>query len=168
MLQLSELDEACNLESWGAKEHMTVADRRAIFAPQPYKKIERIVAEVDGKIAGRGVCTMPLTENKDTAFLVLVVDPEFRGRGIGTALADRLKEIAQENGRTVLDTWGGARTGSDTDDPTLPWNKLAAYLGMRKKNYAFQKVLRLPLAPGKLYSFEAKVAEKIAGYRLET
>ncbi|WP_346845894.1 GNAT family N-acetyltransferase [uncultured Rothia sp.] len=172
MRQLNELEEACAQESYGAVQTYSVQERRANFAPSDFKKTKHSVAVIQSeggeRVVGLSVCGMPLNENKKTAFIGLVVHPDFRNQGIGSVLADSLLQTAKENGRSSLDSWGEAPVGADTNDPALPWNRIAARLGMEKKNIDFQKNLYLPLAEEKLEKFEAKIAEKIGDYRLET
>ncbi|MEU7993546.1 GNAT family N-acetyltransferase [Rothia amarae] len=172
MRQLNELDEACAQDIYGASQKSTVDERRAALAPSAYQETERFVAAVSEgdaeRVVGIAICGMPLYENKKTAFIGLAVHPEYRGRGIGSALAERLKETAHAAGRTTLDSWGEIPADANADDSTLPVNLIARRLGMEKKNVAAQKTLDLPLPEGKLAQFEAQVAEKIGDYRLET
>lgn len=171
MRMLNELDEACDLETYGAISPMTVQERRAMFAPSNYKKSQHFVAEVaedsGARIVGVGVCGMPLNENKETAYVGLAVHPQYRGRGIGSALADQLVRAARKNERTRLSGWGSTTVDADAHDPSLPWNRLAARMGMQKKNIAHQKTLNLPIDSKVLQELDAKVAEKIGDYRID-
>lgn len=172
MRQLNELDEACAQDIYGASQKSTVDERRALLASSKYKKSERFVAVVSEggseQVVGIGTCGMPLFENKETAFIGVAVHPEYRRQGIGAALADRVKEAADAQGRYKLDVWADAPADADADDPTLPAHRLARRLGMEKKNLAAQKIVNLPLPEEKFIQFEAQIAEKIGDYRLET
>lgn len=168
MRQLNALDEACDQEMFGAVERLTVAERRAMLEPSAYKKVERFVAESEGRIVGISVCGMPLEENKDTAMVGVAVAPDFRGQGIGSALAEQVVACARENGRSQLTGWGHAPAGVDADDDALPWNRLADRMGMAPKNVSYSKTLSLPLELARLEKMEAVAVQKLGNYRIET
>ena len=62
---------------------------------QPHRLL---LARVDGQIVGRAVCETEAGDEVDTAWVNVDVIPEFRGRGIGTALAEAIESIARELG----------------------------------------------------------------------
>lgn len=77
-----------------------------------------IVARVDGRIVGRAIYEGPLEEGSTDAWLTVEVLPAFRRRGIGAALYDRLVELAEAQGRSVLQC--DIVHSRSTDPETLP------------------------------------------------
>jgi GNAT superfamily N-acetyltransferase len=59
------------------------------------------VARVDGAVVARGVYETQADEASDYAWLQVQVHPEWRRQGIGTALADTLERLAEQEGRTT-------------------------------------------------------------------
>lgn len=60
-----------------------------------------LVARVDGRIVARAIYQAPIEEGSTDAWLSVEVLPEFRQRGIGAGLYDRLDELCAEGGRTI-------------------------------------------------------------------
>jgi GNAT superfamily N-acetyltransferase len=83
-----------------------VASRRSFDAletkPFPGERNERYVAKVGGEVVGMVTLEMPVLENTDRVFVFLVVHPDHRRRGVGTALHDYVVRYAKEQGRTML------------------------------------------------------------------
>ncbi|MFI5840425.1 GNAT family N-acetyltransferase [Catenuloplanes sp. NPDC051500] len=70
--------------------------------PQLNERRLSFLARVDGVPAGVGVLILPDAVNRDTAMIELIVLPEFRRRGTGRALHDRLISLARTEGRTTV------------------------------------------------------------------
>ena len=111
-----------------------------------------LVATVDGVIVARGVWETQADEEADSAWIIAEVLPEFRGRGIGTALADQLEEMTREDGRSKALVY--------TPIPEGPGECLAAPTGvgsivaghrdvrfLQKRGYSFEQVERLSRLP---------------------
>ena len=63
----------------------------------------RFLAEVDGVVVGAGLCREPWRSRAPGKYHVSCdVHPEFRRRGIGTALYARLTDLLAEHGATIL------------------------------------------------------------------
>jgi len=114
-------------------------------------------ARVGGEIVGRAeVETTPRYEDA-VAWLLVHVLPDFRRRGIGTALANRIEDIAAAAGRTKLITYAaspdapGDRLPSPTGFGSVPLhNEEVRFLLAR--GYVLEQVartsrLRLPFVP---------------------
>lgn len=171
MRMLNALEEACDRELFGGVQPMTVNERRAALEPSSFADKHRWVAEVrdpEGRpaLAGIAMVSMPTQEHLDTATVGLGVHPDWRGQGIGTALAARVQECLTENRRTKVTVYGPVPSGADPHDASLPWNKFARRLGVSARNTATMKTLALPVPPTLLDELAASVPE--AGYRLET
>lgn len=65
----------------------------------PHEPMRLLVARVGGRIVGRGIYETQIGDAADSAWLVTQVLPEFRGQGIGTALAHAVEVLAASDGR---------------------------------------------------------------------
>ncbi|WP_116950281.1 GNAT family N-acetyltransferase [Jiangella endophytica] len=79
------------------------------------------VARVGGRIVGRAILSWQPEEDAIASWLEVEVLPEFRRRGVGTALFDRLTELALASGRPTLQAetiHTRPSTGRRIDSPT--------------------------------------------------
>jgi GNAT superfamily N-acetyltransferase len=67
--------------------------------PWPGTEVQAFLAHQDGELVGWFGFSLPLTENRDTAYLELQVHPAHRGRGVGRALVTEVKARVLELGR---------------------------------------------------------------------
>lgn len=74
-----------------------------------YEPRRLFAARVSGVIVARAIVETRTEGSADAAWLMIQVLPEHRGRGIGTALAERLEAIATAAGRTHLHAYAPAR-----------------------------------------------------------
>lgn len=65
----------------------------------PHEPKRMLVARVDGRLVGRGIYETQTGDAADSAWLVVQVLPQFRGLGIGTALAEAVEALAASEGR---------------------------------------------------------------------
>jgi GNAT superfamily N-acetyltransferase len=79
--------------------------------PLPDELNLRFVAEEGGVVVGILDVDLPLADNTDNALADVVVHPDRRRRGIGTALWARAIEVAREHGRTRIITAFGQALG---------------------------------------------------------
>jgi len=97
---------------------LPVRCRQAYFAglghPWPGEDSETLVAWVDGHVVANVEIELPVVDNRDNARIALRVRPDYRRRGIGTALLERATELARSRGRrrimgdTIESIAGGA------------------------------------------------------------
>lgn len=87
---------------------------------QQYAPARMLAARVAGEIVARGVYETLPEASTDVAWVAVEVLPAFRRRGIGTALADRLEAIADEEGRvrTLVYTASSDAPGERLPSPT--------------------------------------------------
>jgi GNAT superfamily N-acetyltransferase len=85
------------------------------FWQDPYNPHLLWVARVDGGIVGRGIYEAPIEEGSREVWLSVEVLPEFRHRGIGSALYETLAALAERDGRRILQ--GYAMEPPGFDDP---------------------------------------------------
>ncbi|HEY0638231.1 MAG TPA: GNAT family N-acetyltransferase [Pseudonocardiaceae bacterium] len=147
---------------------VTAAELLPFYQMQDHAPKRIVVAEVDGRLVARGVVDGRLGGGGGgPVWLAVEVLPEFRGRGIGTALADYLEALAA--GRVLQATAlhavlpGGERVPSPSGFGDVP----AADPGvrfLRRRGYRLEQVKRIsfldvPLPPGEL---DARYAEAAA------
>ena len=85
------------------------------FWQDPYRKEELWVARVDGRIVARTFFESP--EEGREAWFGIEVLPEFRRRGIGSALFETVTGLARRDGRDVLQTYAMEPAGFDDPLP---------------------------------------------------
>jgi GNAT superfamily N-acetyltransferase len=111
-----------------------------------------------GGAAGWYRLELPQRENQDRAYLDLVVHPEERRRGLGTALLRHAAVRAAGHGRSVLS--GVARNGT-------PGEGFARWSGAEPGVTEIQRVLELgQLDDGKLAGLREQAEQAAAGYSL--
>ena len=71
----------------------------------PYQPQRLLVARVDGHIVARAIYEAPLSDGSTEAWLSIEVLPDFRRRGIGSALYGTLTGFAAADGRTVIQSY---------------------------------------------------------------
>ncbi|MFC7876543.1 GNAT family N-acetyltransferase [Isoptericola sp. NPDC057391] len=164
---------------------LLVADRH-----QEHARRHRLVAvaggEGDGpapRVVGHGVLTLPVSDNRHLAEVRVAVLPEHRGRGIGSAVADRLRRIALTEGRTTVfaeveladEPAPGSpvalapREGPGLVSAALPGMRFARRAGLGLEIVARRSVLDVPLPDDVVERFAADAAARAGdAYRLHT
>jgi GNAT superfamily N-acetyltransferase len=80
----------------------TARELLPVYQAQEDEPIRLFVARTEGRIVGRGILSWQAEEGATASWAEVEVLPEFRRRGIGTALLDHLAAIAVASGRPVL------------------------------------------------------------------
>ncbi|HEU0164566.1 MAG TPA: GNAT family N-acetyltransferase [Thermomicrobiales bacterium] len=151
------------------------------YLDQEFEPRKLFVARVDGKIVARAIYAWPIEpgDGERLADLAVEVLPAFRGRGIGTALADHVEGLALAAGRTTWQPWVTHRTPRDADDALLSPTGFGALSAsdpgvrfLQRRGYRLEQVerisfLELPVSPGILAQHQ-QVAGAAAGsdYRI--
>ena len=147
----------------------------------------RLVAVTDAgdgpRVVGHGVLTLPVADNRHLAMVRVAVLPELRGRGIGSAIADRLRRVALVEGRTTLfaEVEFATEPAADAADALapregpghvsadLPGMRFARRAGLGLEIVARRSVLDVPLPADVLERFVADAAARAGdAYRLHT
>ena len=143
---------------------------------QTYDRVRVFVARVDGAVVGNAFLEWSTDPATRVSWLDLEVLPAYRGRGIGSALFDRLESEARASGRPIAQggalhepITGGERLVSATghgsisvDDPGV--------LFLRKRGYTLEQIHRRShlLLPVSLDSLDALVAQLSSDFRIHT
>ncbi|MGP9537948.1 GNAT family N-acetyltransferase [Brachybacterium sp. AOP43-C2-M15] len=171
--QYQALGTAIDEDSFGGSQSLTREQLRAAITDSPYWSTRRWVAVVETmeggeSIVGRASVFLPLQENRETIAVGASVHPAFRGRGIATALVEEaLIPAIRESGRTLVEAYGEIPADGDPDSEELPVQRLAARLGITRKNLAVCRALPLPLEDSLLDALQAEVDPELGEYRLE-
>ena len=105
----------------------TARELLPVYQNQEFAPKRIFVARVDGRIVGRAVLDWSIAPGSNSSWLLAEVLAPFRGRGIGTALFDRVESLAATSGRQILQaeamhtaTAGGDRLPCPTGFGDLP------------------------------------------------
>lgn len=124
------------------------------------------IATWDGDaMVGMGFLMMSLLDNLDTAFGFVAVEPELRGRGIGSATAAGLIDVARDEARTQLLGGAGIPFEQRDDSPVL---RFAKRHGFTVANVEIQRDLALPVDPALLDEIAAEAAPRHVEYEIRT
>lgn len=173
LAQANALVAAWDTDLFGGCEPCTVEQKRAAYTDTAYWRSQRFGAfaelmEGGSSLVGIAGLQIPLEENLETVFVSFTIHPAFRGQGIGTALVEQaVLPAVRESGRTLISAWGEIPADGDPDDPALPWNRIAARLGISRRNIGVCRALPLPVDPALLDALEAEAAERLGEHRIE-
>ncbi len=111
-----------------------------------------VVAKVDGRIVAEASYETQIGEQADTGWLAVHVLPDFRGHGLGTALAEEVERMARADGKakaivySAVQDVAGDRIPSPTGFGSIP----AEHRDVRfllARGYSFEQVERLSRLP---------------------
>jgi GNAT superfamily N-acetyltransferase len=133
------------------------------------------------RVLGTAVLELPSPDNTHLASAWVAVDPAFRNRGVGSALADHLEREARAAGRRLVHSWSDhARPPEPAEDafvpgtgrgavPKAPGSRFALAHGYVLEQVERHSFLELPV-PGEHLDRLAAGAAAVAGadYRLRT
>ncbi len=117
----AEVRNASEADGYGTEElSATAAELLPVWLDQEYEPKQLFAARVHGRIVARAIFETRPSADSATAWIDVQVHPQFRRRGIGTALADHLEALAVEDHRTklVVYTVSKAAAGERLDSPT--------------------------------------------------
>lgn len=137
------------------------------FAPK-----HGIVAKLDGMVVGRAVCDTLADPSSVHAWLEVLVRPEARGIGIGTALSAEIEQFAVDDGRSTFVVYAaspdapGARLDAPTGYGSVPLaNPEVRFLlahGYRLEQLNRGSRLALPADPEALHRLETDAVARAA------
>lgn len=124
------------------------------------------VARVEGAIVARAL--VETTEGEtETAWVLVQVLPEFRGRGIGRALADRAEQHVRDDGRHKILVYnastelGGRRLPSPTGFGSIAADSRET-LFLQRRGYRFEQVERVSRLALPLTGLEQRLQDAVA------
>lgn len=130
----------------------------------PYEPMRLLVAREDGRVVGRAFVRSNADDDISEAWLQAQVLPEYRGRGIGRALADEIERIAVADGARKLLSFmasadlGGERLSPPTGSGSIPAdNRDVRFLVER--GYRFEQVERVSRLPLPVAELADRLAE---------
>ena len=131
---------AGHAEEWD-RPYTAREQRAELLQHAPHLEIHGVLARDDSDTAvGMGYIEMPQKDNLDLGYIDVVVRPEHRRQGHGTALLSRLGEIAQAAGRQTLYVEVRWDLGQDGSGHTA----FAEAMGFRRDLVDAHRVLHLP------------------------
>lgn len=117
----AEVRNAVEADGYGTDElSATPAELLPVWLDQEYEPKQLFAARVDGRIVARAIFETRPSAEGDMAWVNAQVHPQFRHRGIGTALADHLERLAaeQQRAKIVVYTVSRAAEGHRLESPT--------------------------------------------------
>lgn len=171
--QYRAVSTASDDASYGGHEEQTLDQMRTLYRDTPYWRQQRYIALVEqmaggSSVVGTASLLFPLTENLETVHLGITTHPAFRGQGIATAMLEQaLAPAIHGSDRTLVTAWGEIPAHGEVDDPALPVNRLAARLGLSRRNVSVCRLLPLPVEDSLLDALEEESRQKRGGYRIE-
>ena len=114
----------------------------------PHQPTRMLVAKVDGEVVATASYETQVGDNADSGWLGVDVLPEFRGHGLGTALADEVERMATADGKAKALVYAGLQDvpGERIPSPTGFGSIPARHRDVRfllARGYRFEQVERL-------------------------
>ena len=145
---------------WGLDEM-----RIELTEEDPSERKDCVVAVDGDEIVGAGIAFSATNDNKHLSWLMPWVEPQRRGRGIGSAVLAELVSICRADNRTdlVLETAYPFERREDH-----PYRRFAEKNGFVLANTEIRRVRTLPVEDVDLDALIAEAAPHHEGYRIET
>jgi GNAT superfamily N-acetyltransferase len=145
---------------YGTPDVRVTPEKLLAYWSDPYSPHRLFVVRADGRVVGRGMYETQLDDGSTAAWVDVRVHPDYRGRGIGTALAERVEQLGRAENRThvivyIVSADGpGDRIEPPTGSGSLPAGnpEVRFLLG---RGYRLEQVVRasrlpLPIDAGEL------------------
>lgn len=143
----------------------------------PYQPKRLLVARAAGRIVAQATTETQTGDEADTSWVQVLVHPEFRGRGIGHELADRVEATVHADGRRKAIAYvagretGGRRLASPTGFGSIAADDRATRF-LHARGYSFEQVERMSRLELPVPDLDARVAaaQEASGpdYRVHT
>ncbi|CAN5295426.1 GNAT family N-acetyltransferase [soil metagenome] len=155
-----EVSRAVEEIGYGTPDLGYEPDEELPLFQNPHEPRRMLVARAGGAIVG--CATYETIADTDTAWILVEVLPEHRGRGIGTALADALEALSAGEGRTKLLVYTpirdvpGARLAPPTGFGSISVTPDVTFL--QRRGYSLEQVERLSRLALPVADLEARLA----------
>ena len=124
----SELSNLIEREVWGNDDHChTAGTRFESSRPNDYEERTVFLAFEGERVVGKAVLDVPLTDNLQTCYVSVLVHPERRRLGVGSALYAAVEDHARQRGRFTIMGWTNHRAGFDPTDVLTPATGAGAF-----------------------------------------
>jgi GNAT superfamily N-acetyltransferase len=120
-VEQNDVRNAVEEYAFGTDEHyMSAEETHPRWLDMQNEPKRLFVVRVDGRIVGRAVTETKPDEDVAICWIDVEVLPDFRGRGIGTALADHVEQVARDDKRGHMVTYamGPNLPGEQIPSPT--------------------------------------------------
>ncbi|WP_159800970.1 GNAT family N-acetyltransferase [Arthrobacter zhaoguopingii] len=105
-LDVVELGNLVQRGVWGSDDFRRDGrQEHAAFQSNPYEERLILAARRGGRIVGRAIIDLPLTDNLSACYLDLSVHPEARSEGVGGALYAEAERHVRSRGRSTVMGW---------------------------------------------------------------
>ena len=161
-----EISNAVEAIDFGTTDIAYEPDEELPYWKNPHQPTRMVVAKIDGEVVAEASYETQVGDNADSGWLGVDVLPEFRGHGLGTALADEVERMAAADGKakalvyTGLQDVAGNRIPSPTGFGSIP----AEHPDVRfllARGYRFEQVERLSRLPLPVPGIEERLAVAI-------
>ena len=116
----SDLSNLIEREVWGNDDHCHSAQTRFESSrPNDYEERTTFLAFEGEGVVGKAVVDIPLADNLQTAYASVLVHPDRRRTGLGSALYAAVEEHARRRGRNTVMGWTDHRAGFDAAHDVL-------------------------------------------------
>lgn len=174
---MAEVRRTVEAEQRGAAAEISTAAEMLPSWKDETSPMSGLVAKVGGRVVARGSLALPLDAGE--CWAAVAVLPDFRRRGIGSALYDHLERMARDAGRTTIQnqtTFPAGVQGESIPAPTgfgsVPVD-LASTRFLKSHGFSLGQVgrlsgLSLPVDAGVFSSRLAEAIAAAAGYQSVT
>lgn len=116
----SELSNLSEREVWGNEDHChTVETRFQSSKSSDFEERSIFLAREGERVVGKAVVDVPLRDNLQTCYALVIVHPERRSQGLGSALYEAVENHARSCGRTTIMAWTDHRANFDYSSDVL-------------------------------------------------
>jgi len=169
LVEWAAVMEASDKDLWPDRTGFELADVRAFARFEGSSRRWELLAagEPGGPMLGVGILEFPKLDNLHAAEIVLAVHPEHRRRGVGTAIVERMAELARADGRRTLNILIDVPSAAAADHPSVYFGPR---VGFEPTLPGHSRELRLPMESRRLEELRAVVATApdAAAYRVLT
>lgn len=132
---------------YGTPDVRVTPEKLLAYWSDPYSPHRLFAVRVDGRVVARGMYETQLEEDSPAAWVDVRVHPDYRGRGIGTAISEHIERIGRTDNRTHLIVYivsaegPGERLEPPTGSGSLPADNPEVRF-LQRRGYRLEQVVR--------------------------